>query len=204
MRGLEQTATNADAGSEQGPAYRARRSILEKEATWRLAPDALEQIVDGKPVQGFLYADIVEIRLSYDPTRFESNRYRCDVRARNGARVVLVSVSYVSPGNFDNRGEIYAPFVRELVARVASANPACGFIAGRPLVNYLASHAFLIAMLLLLLSVLYATGAPIVGIVALKLGLIVVYVPVIIHYARVNWPRPFEPAAVPEHALPRP
>ena len=38
----------------------------------------------------FPYADITEVRLSFDPTRFDTRRHRCDVRSAGGARHALV------------------------------------------------------------------------------------------------------------------
>jgi hypothetical protein len=120
------------------PFHRTRRSILDNEAAWRLAEDALERMVDDVVEHRIPYGDIAELRLSYDPTRFETNRYRCDIRTASGVRALIVSVSYVSLANFDDRSKTYLPFVRALTERVARANPGCRFRAGRPLFRYLA------------------------------------------------------------------
>ncbi len=38
----------------------------------------------------FPYASITEVRLSFDPTRFDTRRYRCDVRGAGGDGHALV------------------------------------------------------------------------------------------------------------------
>jgi hypothetical protein len=182
--------------------HRTRRSILEKEATWRLTTDALERVAEGEGALRMPLAEISELRLSYDPTRFETSRYRCDVTSKRNGRALIVSVSYVSPANFENRAATYVPFVRAIALAVAHANPACKFVAGRPLARYLASHAFLLLALVLLVSVLYATGVPVIGVVAIKVALIAAFVPTMIRYARANRPRVFDPLNVPEDVLP--
>lgn len=167
-----------------------------------LDDQVVERSAAGEAARRVRYADIAEIRLSYDPTRFESDRYRCDLTTRSGARELIVSVSYVSPANFENRAATYVPFVRTLVRKVSNANPACRFVAGKKPRAYLAEHGFLLAMLLLLASTLYFTGVPVAGVVAIKLGLIAVYVPIMLRYTRVNRPRRFDPADIPTEVLP--
>jgi hypothetical protein len=54
--------------------------VLESEATWRLAQDALERLEGNAPPWRLPYDDIAELRLNYDPTRFETNRFRCTAR----------------------------------------------------------------------------------------------------------------------------
>ena len=184
--------------------YRTRRSILQKEAAWRLGEDALERVEAGRPAFRIPYSEIIEIRLFYDPTRFETKRYRCDVFSRRNGRAMIVSVSYLSPMNFENRGATYVPFVRTLVARVAATNPACRFQAGNRPLTYVAEQLFLLAMLLLLVSVLYLTGAPIIGIVAIKLAILAFFVPTMILYLHKNRPRRFDPVEIPDDVLPPP
>jgi hypothetical protein len=58
-------------------------------------------------------------------------------------------------------------------------------------------------VLLLLVSVLYVTGVPPLGVVTIKLALIAFFVPTLIRYTRANRPRPFDPGDVPSDVLPR-
>jgi hypothetical protein len=188
-------------------AYGSRRSVLENEATWTLAPQMLERAEHtsegGVAMQRLPYSEVAEVQLSYDPTRFDSRRFRCDLRSRAGHRLVLVSTSYVSVGDFEDRGSAYAPFVRELVRRIGQAAPDCRFRAGKRPWVFWAEHVFLLGMLLLLASVLaYVGDVSWSGLVGIKLAILVCYVPIAIQYAKRNRPRRLIPDKIPSEVLP--
>ena len=139
----------------------------------------------------------------YDPTRFVHDRFRCKVRFRDGREADLINQSYAGIAQFENRSAYYVPFVQELVARVAQANPACRFYAGKPWFHYFASLAFVFAMLLLLGVVLWLTAAvSLHGLVVVKLIIIAAMLPTAYLYVRKNRPRRFDPAAIPDDLLP--
>jgi hypothetical protein len=189
--------------------YITRANALEYEAIWRLGADALE--LTGGPTAGpdvtmrFPYKDVCELRLSFAPTRFDPRRYRCEVRMRSGQRVAIMSTHYAGVGNFEDRAAGYVPFVRGLVARVASANPAARFRSGKRPLFYLLEHAFLLLMLVLLVLVLgLVGGAALSHLVLVKLGILLFYIPLMILYTRKNWPRRFDPRDIPGDVLPEP
>jgi hypothetical protein len=185
------------------PSYRSRRSVLEGETSWTLAPDALERSDHGQLPLLLPYRDFMELRLSYDPTRFDTRRFRCDIAARGRGRITIMSTSYVSPGNFEDRGAHYTPFVRALVARVAPAAPNCRFRAGKRPWAYWAQHAFLLTILIMLGLVLALfSGFSVSGLVAVKLGIFAFYIPIAIGYARRNLPKSFTADRIPTEVLP--
>ena len=182
--------------------HRVRVSVLENETVWRFGPDALEreEMAGGKTLAvRYPYADIRQMRLTFAPTRFDSSRYRCEIQLRNGTLAAIVSTHYAGIGDFEDRSATYGPLVRGLVGRVAAANPACRFLAGKRPAVYWGEHIFLLLMLLLLVFVLGATyGLSLGALVLVKLGLLVAYIPLMIVYTRKNWPRAFDPAAIPK------
>jgi hypothetical protein len=181
-----------------------RPHAFEGAVTWRLGPDGLEREDQGGKVARLPYGEIAELRLSYAPSRFDSARYRCEVRPARGGALTILSTHYAGVGDFEDRAASYAPFVRGLVARVATANPAARFRSGKNPFVYVAEHAFLFAMLALLLLVLFLVGDLALGtIVLIKLGLIITAIPLLIVYARKNWPRRFTAGAIPGDALPQ-
>jgi hypothetical protein len=187
--------------------HRVRTSILEQETVWRLTPDALEReqvLKDGKSLTvRYPYQDIREIRLSFAPTRVDRLRYRCDFQLKNGVLVAILSTHYAGFANFEDRAATYTPLVRGLIERVAAANPACKFEAGKRPGTYWGEHIFLFLMVLLLVLVIGAVGgASLSTLVMVKLGIVVFYIPVLILYTRKNWPRSFKPSAVPDDLLP--
>jgi hypothetical protein len=194
---------SAPPGSAIPMVYRSRHGVLENEAGWTLGPSALVRAEAEATAQRLPYRDIAELRLSYDPTRFDTHRFRCDLSLGDGVHVNFMSTSYISIGTFEDRGASYSPFVRELVARVAQAAPQCQFRAGKRPWRYWLEHVFLLAMLLVLAAVVTTvSGMPIHVIVAVKLGIIVAYIPIAFLYAKHNWPRRFTPDRIPPEVLP--
>lgn len=184
-----------------------RSSILEKETLWRLMPDALEReqvLKDGKSLTvRYPYRDIREVRLTFAPTRFDRGRYRCDFQIKNGTLAAILSTHYVGFADFEDRAATYVPLVRGLIERVAVANPACKFEAGKRPGTYWGEHIFLFLMVLLLVFVLGAVGGfSLSHLVMVKLGILVTYIPLMILYTRKNWPRSFDPRVVPDELLP--
>jgi hypothetical protein len=189
------------------PSYVARANALEYEAIWRLRPDALE--LQGGPTAGpdvvmrFPYRDIVGLRLSYAPSRVDHVRYRCDLRMRSGQQVAILSTHYAGIADFEDRAATYAPFVEALIARVAAANSAASFRSGRSPVAYWLEHAFLLAMIALLVLVLSVTGfAPLSESSWAKFFIILASIPLLIVYTRKNWPSRFKPDTIPKDVLP--
>ena len=189
------------------PSYVARANALEYEAIWRLQPDALE--LQGGPTAGpdvvlrFPYRDIVGVRLSYAPSRFDHARYRCDVRMRSGQQVAILSTHYAGIADFQDRAATYGPFVRVLIARVAGANPSASFRSGKNPVTYLLEHLFLFVMVVLLVFVLSMVGFAYVGDTSwVRLFIIVATIPLLIAYTRKSWPSRFKPDAIPDDVLP--
>jgi hypothetical protein len=211
--------------------HTARPNVFQKEATWRLSGDVLEReggepadagwfpramriflrillpwyvipIEAGGPAQ-FRCADIVRLRLRFDPTRFDHERHRCEITMRDGTKVSLWSTHYVSVGEFESRAATYTPLVRALIALIAAANPACDFRIGKKAFLFWAEFAFLFAMFALLVFVLAAFGGyGLSGLVIVKLVIVVSFIPLLLRYMRKNRPGRFKPDAIPDDALP--
>ncbi|MCC6888830.1 MAG: hypothetical protein IT536_09870 [Hyphomicrobiales bacterium] len=189
------------------PAYVARANVLESEGIWRLDADALE--LRGGPTAGpdvrlrFPYRDVTGVRLSYAPSRADAARYRCDITLRSGQRLAIVSTHYAGFADFEDRAATYIPFVRELIAKVAAANPRARFRSGKNTAIFIAEHLFLLAMVALLVGVLGLVGAiPLSESTWTKLFIVLGSIPLLIVYFRKNWPRSFHPDASPAEVLP--
>jgi hypothetical protein len=211
--------------------YRARANLFQNEAEWRLERDALIRS-GGEPADvniiargirlvikillplivpplekggysRFPYAEVKHMRLSFEPTRADRERFRCEFQMADGSKARLFSTHFAGVSSFENRAASYTPFVRELVARVAAANPSCQFRSGKWFLHYWLEHTFLLAMFGLLILVLFAFGgAGLSELVLIKLGIIVFFIPVLIGYTWRNWPRSFVPPDIPAGTLP--
>jgi hypothetical protein len=214
-----------------GLTHASRWSVFQREATWRLSGAMLER-AGGEPADAgwfpramriflrvllpwyvipieaggaayFPCADIVRLRLRFDPTRFDHERHRCEITMRDGVKVSIWSTHYVSVGEFENRAATYTPFVRALIARIAAANPACDFRVGKKGLVYWSEFAFLLAMFTLLVFVLMAFGGyGVSGLVIVKLIIIIGFIPLLLRYMHKNRPGRFRPDAIPDDALP--
>jgi hypothetical protein len=212
-------------------AHGARADMFQRETTWRLGPDALEReggepadapwwahllrfylrlivpfavgpIEKGGPAR-FPYASIVELRLCFDPTRANDSRYRCDVRLADKRRATVYSTHFAGVADFEDRAASYVPLVRGLVRRVAGASPRCRFRSGKRPFVYWAEHIVLLFLFALLVFVIAAFGgAGLSDHVLVKLGIVAGFIPLLILYTLRNFPRAFEPNAIPPAALP--
>jgi hypothetical protein len=211
--------------------HSARANLYQNEAHWRLGPDALERL-GGEPAAApwwaklirfyllllvpwgmdridkggparFPYAAIQELRLTYEPTRMDDNRHRCWLKLKSGEKASFFSTHFSGVADFEDRGATYVPLVRGLVARVAAANPACRFWAGKSRFSYWAWNVFLLAMVVALAYVIGAlAGFELSDIAWAKLAILVGFIPLLALYTRKNYPRRFTPPDIPPQVLP--
>jgi len=181
--------------------YRVRQNAFEQERLWRVGPHGLSW--DGGEKKGaFPFSEIVSIRLSFTPTRFDFARYCCVVKRFNGWRETIVSTSYAGIGSFEDRSSSYAAFVRRLVAEAARANPAIRFEAGESRIKYWGSIAILVGAFALLAVVVLSIGLAPTWLVIAKLAVIAFLLPVGLLWTAKNRPRPFQPQEIPPQVLP--
>lgn len=179
--------------------YRLRRHALEDECRWQLAADALECHAGNGRVQRWPYAALREVRLQYDPTRFNPDNYVCLLTLADGGSLRLPSTHYLGVGRFESRAGSYRPFIAALTARVAAASPGCRFAAGPRPARYWGGQLLQFAALLLLAVVIGVSGTvpPL-----FLLMLVVIYLPLAWHYGRRNRPQDFSPPQLPATVLP--
>jgi hypothetical protein len=213
--------------------HAARANIYQEEARWRLGPDALEReggerakapwwarlsraylmllvpwaldrIEKGGPAR-FPYRSIKELRLTFEPVEPDDTRHKCEVKLVNGERASIYSVHFDGVNSSQDRAGTYVPLVHGLIARVAATNPECRFWSGKPaLVYWLQIGAILVLLLALLAVLAFLTGFELSDLALLKLAVIVGFIPVMYLYVRKNKPQQFDPAGIPEDALPKP
>ncbi|MDP2228750.1 MAG: hypothetical protein Q8J78_14870 [Moraxellaceae bacterium] len=179
--------------------YTLRRHALEPLMIWQVAADALECRTERGPMQRWPYAGMAELRLQYDPTRFNPDNYVCLLTPLKGERIRLPSTHFAGIGHFDNRAADYRAFVQALTTRLADANPRCHFAAGPTPARFWAGQVVQWLALLLVAVVIGMTGS--VPLFFLLL-LAVIYLPLAWHYGRRNRPQAFVPPHLPEAVLP--
>jgi len=183
--------------------YRLRAHAFVKPRLYRLTENALTWEEEGAKLDGVFYDDIAEIRLAFAPTRLARNRYRAQIIFREGGMAELFNTDYQGIGNFPEQNEAYAAFLRELHRRVAAASHATVFRQGNSRLGYalnLALTVFIFAMIALAFVLLTTIG--LVWIAAIKLAIVIFFIPVLIRYMRRAKPGTYDPLALPDDVLP--
>jgi hypothetical protein len=193
--------------------FSARRSELEPCLCWRLTGDALicERGAMPKSLLSWMRVssldqwppavplhDIVSIRLRFDPTRFASNRFRCDLQSGNGARISIFSTHYAGFGEFEDRGDQYAVFTKALILRVQELRPSLNLEGGVSWASYLVQHGLLLLALIALVTMLGIAGVPMFGATWVKFAIVLTYIGLAVRYAWINIPRSLAPPPQPE------
>jgi hypothetical protein len=106
-----------------------RPNTFTTDRTYRLSDGAVAwENASGR--DSLAFAAVERIRIHDAPMAFGPTLRRCVLRA-GGKKLIVPSLHYRGVGSTEDRSASYAPFVRELVARIARANPNVRIIAGR-------------------------------------------------------------------------
>jgi hypothetical protein len=165
----------------------------------KLVIDRMSQTIDVP------LSEVVEMRVTYEPSSFAQSQLRTRLRLRNGPSVTLSSVSFRSVVFADRQDAQYGAFVRNLAHAVAKANPEARFAAGRSLPFWLAMvTSALVIMGSIVLFIVYALGEG--EMVAAFIGAIVAAIGVwqLEPLIRLNRPQPFSPDTPPDTLIPPP
>ena len=141
--------------------YAFARGPFARERTFRLAPDALLW-GNGKRSGRLAYADIATVHLYTRSGPYGRSMQVCALRARSGAGLAIQSKHFGRWGRQDDRSAAFAPFVRALLGRVATAAPGARCFRGFPIGLYYATlAAFIVLALVFLANLAFALqGAP--------------------------------------------
>ena len=183
--------------------HRVRVSALEQEYTWRLAGDTLWMCTEGQADIPIPLASVARVRLSFDPSRMQRNRFRCHLHNANVKCGTIQNISYKGIADFEDRSATYNSLIRALIPRIAAMNPGCVFKTGTSHLNWWAQFVFLLAAFSLLAFVIFVMYSAIGWMIIVKLLIIAFFIPVVISWFTRNLPRTFDPKAIPERLLPK-
>ncbi len=145
---------------------------------------------------------VEEVRLTFETRSFAQKLFRTSLRLKTGSTLSLHSVNFRSMVFADRQEEAYAAFVRDLLTRVAQANPQARFKAGRSPFGWWALCLTSVAILAAIVFFIWfavregETAAILVGAFIAAAGIWQVE-PIL----RLNKPRSFTPEAPPEELL---
>jgi KDO2-lipid IV(A) lauroyltransferase len=114
-----------------GPEYCCRTSWLSPSATFRLEPEGLRW-TRGRRQGRLAYGAVREAHIYKVRYLGSSASYwRCVLCYGHGRRLRLQAAHRLGPRQVEDRTASYIPFVKELEARIAAANPQAEFLPGR-------------------------------------------------------------------------
>lgn len=190
---------------------RVRATWFEKPRTFQIVDDSLVVTTSLKPgepasptaTQSIALRDIEEVRISHYPARFETNRFRCRLKIRNGAALTFNNAVWEGPVSEANVSTEYRAFVIALCRGVALANPTARFLRGRPRSAMLVENGFLLVLFLVMIAVFAFLKTTMHWFQILQVVLIVIYFPLAVMSYRRNRPGVFNPLQPPDEVLPK-
>lgn len=118
---LEHTATTTR--------YAFKASLVGAAHQFELTDEGLNWRVGGKSGV-WPYAAISSIRLSYRPVSMQSRRFRADIEAEQGGRIVLLSTTWQTAALMAPQDADYRAFIVELHRRMATAASMAKLMGG--------------------------------------------------------------------------
>ncbi len=102
------------------------------EIAYRIEGDTL--VIDQtRKIERVKLGSIEQVRFSFQPNSLSTRGYRTQLRLVDGRTITFGNLSWRSMVDLDRQEAAYRAFVLRLAAAIAQANPACRFLAGKPL-----------------------------------------------------------------------
>jgi len=109
--------------------YAFKASLVGAAHQFELTDEGLNWRVGGKSGV-WPYAAISSIRLSYRPVSMQSRRFRADIEAEQGGRIVLLSTTWQTAALMAPQDADYRAFIVELHRRMAAAGSTAKLMGG--------------------------------------------------------------------------
>ncbi len=119
-------------------AYKQRPRPFSGEVIYALTDEGLF-VDNGRRQETIRYSDMVALRLSFGYRNVGTEVYSARIRRANGRTVTFSNLNWKGYVDYDSQNKAYSIFVRELLNRIARANPHALFEGGRPALSYLAT-----------------------------------------------------------------
>lgn len=176
---------------------RQRISAFEKgEVLWQAYPDRLEKHgPDGALQLTIPYERVRRVRIAWAPSRGQPGRLLMELTG-SVSSVTISNMHYAGFANFEDRAETFYPMLWLVALGVRRANPAAEFRAGERAELYWPLVCFAFGALAMLAALLFSLPIGVGNISAsavIKIGLILVALPVLFGWAWKSRPRKFNP-----------
>lgn len=183
--------------------YSKRESFFEKAEHLWTVDDAGLHITRQGYTSHVRFSSIARLRLSYAPTQLKANRYTCEVFVSKGFKFEIDNMHFYGIGDFEDRSESYCAMVNDLLAHIAQER--------QDFMVYIGSGAYwlLVGFLMaaygaFLWAINLATEASWNLSALVKLGIVVVTLPLLAAWLISARPRRVRIHAIPPEAMPSP
>ncbi len=181
--------------------YTQRLNQFKRPTVWTILPDALSGTDDKNQTRHIPFASIRRVRLRFEPTRQQPNKYAMHIEG--GDFATITNINYRGIADFEDQSAEYTNFVRAFHEAVTASGAEPEFASGSTPGAYLAN----ILMSVFILTVLAGVGflaltAGILWLVAVKALIILFYIPNLLRLLKKNKPGQYRPDHLPEQHLP--
>ncbi len=178
--------------------YSVKRNAFSSEEEWLATDSALIKAVDGAQVLKIPFMDIKSLRLYYNPLRYRTYNYECEIRMVTGHILKIQSTSYDSFATFNNQANSYNPFVKQLIANLSAANKLAKIFTGLPKKKFIITYVISLAIVVLVVYILsFFPGAKLI-----RLLMFAYFAFYIVTGFRKNWPKDIVDNNIPDKVLP--
>ncbi len=137
---LEKPTDDAD-DDRPGIRYAYKASLMGSAYLFELTDRGLSWKVSGHSGV-WAYRDIARVSLSFRPTSMQAQRFRADLRHKDGGRIRIVSTNWQTVSLMTPQDNGYRAFIEALHARMAKAGSTAKLTGGLPFGLYSAAVAF--------------------------------------------------------------
>ncbi len=184
--------------------YTTKNNALTSSQTWVLDGASLrvENLTGGSP-RVVPLSSIRSLRLDYAPSRPERNRYRCTLLATGFFGLEFYNRTYKAPFVFNDTSPEYVAFVRALHAALIAHAPRCRYHAGAGWGSYVLNLLVTVWIALCFAAISwFLSRVNLTWMIAIKIALLLFYMPALVHWVHRNRPREYEPESIPPDVLP--
>ena len=178
--------------------YFVKRNAFSPEEEWLLTDTALIKVVDGAQISNIPLNDITSLRLYYNPLRYRTDNYECELIISAGYKIKIQSTSYNSFATFDNQANSYNPFVKQMIANLSATNKLAKIFTGLSKKKFVITYVISLAIVVFVVYILsFFPGAKLI-----RLLMFAYFAFYIIVGFRKNWPKDIVNNHIPEKVLP--
>ena len=184
--------------------YEQRLHQFTATKTWEIREDALVWRDDKGGKGGIRFSEIKLVRLRFQPTRVERRRFALVIQIP-GETCQITNIHYRGVMDFEERSDDFTRFVEVFHEYLVVANPDVIYRSGSTIPSYIFNVVISIFVLLVILGVgLIAVFSGIIWLVAIKIALVIFYLPTLYKVLVKNKPMTYDPLNIPDHIKPSP